>query len=160
LGFAFRSVSSKVVLEATLTEIQPALGQLDLKADGCLLLRLRDDRQMAVLSRPAGTVSLPVGNYRVDSVFLYNQTGRSIPLTFAGCDQTVPIVSGQVTPLRIGAPLRNGIELSRDRNLLLLKYQLVGAGGDRYELRDLRHCPSFTVHQGPLKIGGGTFPFG
>ena len=71
LSFSFKSVASEVVLEATLTELRPATGQLDIKAEGCSHLRLREDSQIVLLSRPAGTISLPVGNYRVDDCILH-----------------------------------------------------------------------------------------
>ena len=62
--------------------------------------------------------------------------------------------------MHLGKPLSNTVEVSRDRNLLRLSYQLVGAGGERYTYYNWRSYPSFTIYKGPLRIARGTFPFG
>jgi hypothetical protein len=160
LDFAFKSLPPEVVLEATLTEIRPALGQLDIQADGCSHLRLRDDQQVVLLNRPAGRISLPVGTYQVDNFLLSSGADKRPAPRFVSCAGRVSILLGQTTPLRLGAPLTNGVEVSRERNLLHLKHRLTGVGGERYECREFLHGPSFTIHRGPLKIAGGTFPFG
>jgi hypothetical protein len=160
LDFSFKSMASETILEATLTEIRPALGQLDIKAEGCSHLRLRDDSQIVLLSRPAGTFSLPVGNYRVDNCILHGGSNERMAPRFVSCDRTVTIRPGQVTAFAIGAPLSNSVEVSQERNLLRLRHQLTGAAGERYECLDRYHSPSFAIYKGPLKIAGGTFPFG
>ncbi len=66
----------------------------------------------------------------------------------------------QVSTARDGTPLHNTVEVSRDRNLLRLSYQLTGAGGERYSYYNWAHPPSFTIYKGPLRIASGTFPFG
>lgn len=159
LDFAFRSMPPEIVLEATLTEMRPALGQLDVQADGCSQLRLRDDRQMVLLSRPAGTISLPVGNYRVDNCFLSSGSRERPAPKFVSYERGVSILPGQTTLLRLGAPLTNSVEVSREKNLLRLKHQLTGIGGERYECT-LGRAPSYAVYKGPLKIAAGAFPFG
>lgn len=160
LDFTFKSMPPEVVLETAVTEVRPELGQLDIQAGGCWQLRLRDDRHIVWLNRPAGVISVPVGNYRVDHCILNEEPGRRLAPRFVGCDGSVSILPGQTTSLRVGAPLSNGIEVSRDRNLLHLKHQLTGAGGERYECYDPRDSPAFAIYKGPLKIAGGTFPFG
>jgi len=160
LDFSFTSVASETILEATLTEIRPAMGQLDIKAEGCSHLRLRDDRQIVLLSRPAGTIALPVGNYRVDNCILHSGSNERMAPKFVSCDRTVSVSPGQTTILAVGAPLSNGVEVSHEGNLLRLRHQLTGAAGERYECLDRRHSPSFAIYKGPLKIAGGTFPFG
>jgi hypothetical protein len=160
LAFSFKSMASEVVLEATLTEIRPAMGQLDVKTDGCSHLRLRDDGQIVLLSRPTGTLSLPVGNYRVDNCILQSGSNRHLAPKFVSCARTVSIRSDQTAALSIGAPLSNSVEVSREKNLLRLRHQLTGAGGERYECLDRRNSPSFAIYKGPLRIAGSTFPFG
>ena len=160
LGFSFKAVASEIILEATLAEIRPAMGQLDIQAEGCSHLRLREDRQMVLLSRPAGTISLPVGNYRVDNCILHSGSNERMAPRFVSCDRTVSIRPSQTTAFSVGAPLRNSVEVSQERNLLRLRHQLTGAAGERYECLDPRNGPSFTIYKGPLKIAGGTFPFG
>ena len=160
LGFSFKAVASEVILEATLAETRPAMGQLDIKAEGCSHLRLRDDSQIVLLSRPTGTISLPVGNYRVDNCILHGESNERLGPKFVSCDRTVSIRPGETAAFFVGVPLSNSVEVLHERNLLRLRHQLTGVGGERYECLDPRHGPSFAIYKGPLKIAGGTFPFG
>jgi hypothetical protein len=160
LDFAFKSADKEVVLEATLTELHPTLGQLNVTADSCVHLRLEDDGQTVLLNRPAGVLSLPIGNYRVADCILYDQQKQRRGPPFVRYSQTVSITTGQIASLRLGAPLNNTVEVSRHGNLLSLKHQLVGAGGEQYNDYHPRIGPSFAVYKGPLKIGAGDFPFG
>ncbi len=140
-----------------MTEVQLPMGELKVEADGCRSLDLRDDRQVALLDNPQGVLSLPAGNYRVDDCVLRSQ---GMPLQFAGSDRTVSVQPGQTTSLRVGLPLSNTIVAARDRNLLRLTYQLVGAGGETYHYGGLMRLPSFRIYQGPLRISEGSFGFG
>jgi hypothetical protein len=81
-------------------------------------------------------------------------------LQFAGSDQTVSVRPGQTTSLRVGSPLSNTVVAVRDRNVLRLTYQLVGAGGETYHYGGVRQLPSFRIYQGPLRIFEGSFGFG
>ena len=157
LDFTFKPAESEVVVEAVLTEVQLPLGELKIEADGCRSLDLRDDRQVALLSNPGGVLSVPAGNYRVDNCVLRSQ---GMPMRFAGSDRVVSVQPGQTTSLRVGLPLSNTVVAARDRNLLRLTYQLVGAGGETYHYGGLRGLPSFRIYQGPLRISEGSFGFG
>jgi hypothetical protein len=157
LDFTFKPAESEVVLEAVLTEVQLPLGELEVEADGCRSLDLRDNRQVALLSNPEGVLSLPAGNYHVDNCVL--RSGR-MPLRFAGSDRVVSVQPGQSASLRVGLPLSNTIAAARDRNLLHLTYQLVGAGGETYRCGGLKQLPSFRIYQGPVRIFEGSFGFG
>ncbi len=157
LDFMFQPAESEVVLETVLTEVQVPLGELKVETEGCRSLDLRDDRQVALLSNPGGVLAVPAGNYRVDNCVLRSQ---GMPLRFAGSDRVVSVQPGQTTSLRIGLPLSNTIVADRDRNLLRLKYQLAGAGGETYHYGGLKQLPSFRIYQGPLRIFEGSFGFG
>ncbi len=159
LDFAFKPLATEVVLEATLTELQPAMGQMEIRADGCRHLRLGDGHQTLLLHRPAGTISVPVGDYRVEDCLLHDKQRDVRGPRFVSYDRTVSITAGRVAPLRLGTPLSNTVEVSRDRNLLWPKHRLVGAGGEQYDDFGFPG-PSFTVYKGPVRIGGAAFPFG
>jgi hypothetical protein len=160
LDFAFKSVESEVVLEVALTEIQLPTGELRIEAHGCQSLALRDDRQILLLSGPGGTASVPIGNYRVENCILTSERSQGRDLQFAGSDRAVSVQPGQTTSLRVGLPLSNTIVAVRDRNLLRLTYQLVGAGGETYHYGGPMRLPSFRIYQGPLRISEGSFGFG
>ncbi len=157
LDFTFKPAESEVVLETVPTEVKLPLGELRIEADGCRGLDLRDDRQAALLSNPAGVLSVPASNYRVDNCVLRSQ---GMPLRFAGSERVVSVQPGQTTSLRVGLPLSNTIVAARDRNSLRLTYQLVGTGGETYHYGGPMQLPSFRIYQGPLRIFEGSFGFG
>jgi hypothetical protein len=160
LDLAFKSVDAEVILEAALTEFHPERGELNVEADGSRHLRLRSDRLTALLDDPAGTISLPVGTYRVEDCILGDERIRWAGPKFVEYGRSLSIQSGKTASVHLGKPLSNTVEVSRDRNLLRLSYQLVGAGGERYTYYNWRSYPSFTIYKGPLRIARGTFPFG
>lgn len=160
LEFVFKQITSGVVLEASLIEIQTPTGELNIEAGDSKHLRLCDGLQVVLLNDPTGTVSLPVGNYQVDNLVPDYGPNQLMRPTFIHYDKTVSIKPDKTAFLRIGPPLRSTVEVSRDKNLLNLKYQLVGAGGEQYAYYNWEKRPSFKIYKGPLKITGGTFPFG
>jgi len=160
LNLAFESIDSAVIVKAALTELHPEMGELSVKADGSRHLRLRSDRLTALLDDPAGTVALPAGSYRVEDCLLCDEQIRWAAPKFVECGRSLSVQPGTTASLQLGKPLTSMVEVSRDRNLLRLGYQLVGAGGERYSYYNWRNYPSFKIYQGPLRIASGTFPFG
>jgi hypothetical protein len=160
LDFMFKQITSGVVLEASLIEIQTPKGELNIEAGDSKHLRLRDGRKLVLLNDPSDTVSLPVGNYTVDDLVPDYGPNQPIRPKFISYDKGVSIEPGKTAFLRIGPPLRSTVEASRDKNLLRLKYQLVGAGGEQYAYYNWEKRPSFKIYKGPLRIAGSTFPFG
>ncbi len=61
------------------------------------------------------------------------------------------IEAGQTASLEIGPPLRNTVQVTRERNLLRLTYQLLGQAGEQYEYYDWKARPRFAVWNGPVK---------
>ena len=160
LGCTFKSSPTGVVLEAALTEVELPMGNLNIEAGDSEHLRLRDGRKVVRLNDPSDTVSLPVGNYQVDDLVPDYGPNQLIRPKSVHYDKNVSIKSDKTAFLCIGPPLRSTVEVSRDKNLLRLKYQLVGAGGEQYAYYNWEKCPSFKIYKGPLRIAGGTFPFG
>jgi len=155
LDFTFKPAEASVVLEAVLTEVQLPMGELDIESGRCRALDLQDDRHLLLLSNPQGTVSVPAGNYRM-SYCLLRSEGR--PVQFVGCDRDISVPPGQTVSFRVGLPLSNTIVATRDRNALVLTYQLAGTAGELYQC--FGKLPSFRVYQGPFRIAGGSFGFG
>jgi hypothetical protein len=64
--------------------------------------------------------------------------------------------------LTVGGPLTNTVMVNRRGQELRLDYELVGAGGQAYQLpnRDPLKPPAFTVYKGTKKIASGTFEYG
>ena len=160
LNLAFRSVASETVLEAAMTELHPEMGELTIEADGCRRLRLRSDPLTAILDDPEGRISLPAGVYRVEDCVLRDESIQWGGPKFVQYNRSLSIQPGKTASLRLGKPLSNTVEVSRDRNLLRLSYQLAGAGGEQYSYYNWASRPSFQICKGPLRIARGTFPFG
>jgi len=160
LDLAFLPLGSEIALQATFTELHPPLGELHIEANGSRHVRLRSDTLTVLLDDPAGTVALPVGVYRVEDCILCDEQTRWAGPTFVAYEPRLSVQAGQTAALRLGGPLTNTVEVSRDRNLLRLDYRLIGAGGERYSYYNWKGPPSFTISKGPLRLGGGTFPFG
>jgi hypothetical protein len=160
LDFQYQEAEKGIVLEATLTDLQLPMGELQVDASGCRSLALRDDRQVVLLSNLAGVLSVPVGRYRVEDCVLHREPNQWLGPVFSECGQEVSVESGRAASLRLGLALTNSIVVTRDRNLLAFKYRLVGAGGELYDYDNPANSPAFRVYKGPVRIGKGSFGFG
>ncbi len=160
LAFTFNPGETGPVLEAFLTETNLPLGTLSVVARGCSYVLLSNEWVTAVLDATAGASSIPAGTYRITDCLLDKVPGSLYQPTFIHCNRTVVIEAGQTASLEIGPPLRNTVQVTRERNLLRLAYQLLGQAGEQYEYYDWKAPPRFTVWNGPVKIGSGTMPFG
>jgi hypothetical protein len=160
LGFSFKLGQPGALLEATLTETNLPLGKLSIAAHGCSYLCLSNKWITAVLNATAGTISIPIGTYRITSCLLDHTPALLYQPAFIRCDRAVTIEAGQTAALAIGPPLRNTVQVAHERNLLRLTYQLLGQAGEQYEYYNWKARPRFAVWNGPVRIGSGTLPFG
>jgi len=160
LAFDFKPDESGVIVEAAFTETNWPLGTVTLDPRACSYVCLSHDRVTAVLDARAGASPVPAGAYRIAGCLLEEIPGADPQPAFIRSDQTVRIQAGETRALPIGQPLRNTVEVTRDRNLLRLTYRLLGQAGEQYEYDAGRSQPRFTVWNGPVRIGAGTLPFG
>jgi len=160
LEYAYKQIEAAVVLETVLTEVQLPMGPLEIQADGCRSVALRDGGQIVVLERLQGLVTIPAGHYQVDNCSLEAMPDEYQPPQFSGDDRELSVEPGQTASLRLGLPLNNTLLVTRDRNLLAFKYRLVGAGGEFYSHPSLASQPAFRIYKGPVRIGSGSFGFG
>jgi hypothetical protein len=160
LDFNFRPRPTGTVLEVLFKPTQLPMGKLKIAAIGCDYVRLQSERIAAVLDAKAGAVALPADAYQIADCLLAAYPGQIQMPTFIRCDRVLTIKPEETGSLEIGPPLRNTATVTRDRNLLHLTYQLLGKAGEQYEYYDWRNRPGFHVSNGPLKLGGGTLPFG
>jgi hypothetical protein len=160
LRFAFRPGDGGVVLEAALTETNLPLGSLDIAARGCSYVCLSNECLTAVVDAAVRTNSIPAGTYQITGCLLDKTTGLLYQPNFIRCDRAVVVTPGQTASLEIGLPLRNTVQVTREWNELRLNYQLLGQGGEQYEYYNWKERPRFSVWNGPVRIGGGTLPYG
>ena len=160
LGFTFKPGETGAVVEAVCTETNIPLGTLNVAARGCSYVYLSNAWVTAVLDTSAGANSIPAGTYRITGCVLDEAPGLLYQPSFIRCDRTVVVKAGETASLAIGPPLRNTVQVTRERNLLRLTYQLLGQAGEQYEYYNWRDRPRFAVWNGPVRIGSGTLPFG
>ncbi len=157
LDFTYKQAGTEVVLEAAMTDLELPMGRLRIDANDCESVVLRDGSLIVPLSNPAGVVSAPVGDYRVETCVIRS---REIMPAFAGCDRIISVRTDRTASLHLGPPLSNTLVVTRDRNVLGFKYQLAGAGGELYHYDNPATPPGFRIYKGSVKIGEGSFGFG
>lgn len=140
---------------------QPAeLGDLSVSGRFVQRVLLTDGPCVAVIDAPEGTVRVPVGRYGNHYVQLGK--GKSLARLKDSPHRSVTIAAATPAKLVAGGPLTNSATLTRQNDFLVLGYELLGAGGESYELatRDYQHPPRFTAYEGSRKVGAGNFEFG
>lgn len=136
------------------------VGELNLQGQHIERLVLsQKDGGRKKFDKPGETIKLPVGEYRLQEVRL--QGGYSCGITTPISDANWVTV-GQDKPavLKVGAPLKQTVELKRQGSLLVLNYKLLGAAGEKYTQADRNKPPTFTVYKAGKEIASGKFEFG
>ena len=160
ISFAFKPGETGAVVEAVFSETNIPFGTLNVAARGCSYVHLSNSLVTAVLDAGVSTSSIPAGTYRITGCVLDNTPGLLYQPSFIRCDRTVVVKPGETASLAIGLPLRNTVQVTRERNLLRLNYRLLGQAGEQYEYYNWRDRPRFAVWNGPVRIGTGALPFG
>jgi hypothetical protein len=135
----------------------------DLKIEGQHISRIlldggEGDSHIEELTDPCGTVKVPVGTYRVQRVELQggymSLSGGTGELTKIAVTEDIPEV------LKLGSPLRQEVQVTRQGRLLILNYKLLGIGGEAYRSTSTVKPPRFTVYRGDKAIASGQFEYG
>jgi hypothetical protein len=137
------------------------IGELQIQGEQIKLLVLRDDKgREKVLPEPGSRVTLPVGEYHLERVIL--QGDHSCRLDLSPVQSRLTVDPNAPAVLRVGAPLRQVIEVRRRGSVMVLAYEMVGQGGERYSINRDRNSrsPSFAVYRGDRKVASGDFEFG
>jgi hypothetical protein len=170
-----------------LTEERPALGELQITGQQVERVVMTGGPYAVVLSRPAGSVPVPVGSYNQPTLWLKQGEDQayfnSLPKSGAPtepdprCGGVRPVwgvpeagkvvVVGEHTPavLAMGGPLTNTVVVSRHGRELKLTHHLIGAGGGEYKLWEYWRKkgdvpPQFVINKGDRQIASGKFAFG
>jgi len=139
-------------------EEDSAMGELKLEGKHIqqLVLQSRDGKRES-FDKPGESITLPAGEYRLREVHLeggYVSRVQIVPDDWVTADKDKPAV------LKVGAPLKQTVKVQRQRNLLVLNYELLGVGGESYTHRDRSKRPQFTVYKGTKKITTRKFEYG
>jgi len=134
----------------------------ELKVQGKYIERLvlsQKDGSTKKFDKPGETIKLPVGEYRLQEVRL--QGGYSCGITRPISDADwVTVAEDKPAVLNVGAPLKQGVRVERWGRFLVLNYELLGVGGEKYTRVDRSNPPTFVVYKGDRKIASGKFEYG
>lgn len=137
-----------------------AIGELKLEGKDIerLVLR-RKDGHTERFDRPAETIKLPAGEYRLQEARLKAGYTCRIITRFSGSDW-VRVAEDKPAVLKVGAPLKQTVKAQRRGRILALNYELLGVGGEMYTSANRTKPPTFTVYKGDKEIASGKFEFG
>jgi hypothetical protein len=145
ISFVFKAGETGAVVEAVFSETNIPFGTLNVAARGCSYVHLSNSLVTAVLDAGASTSSIPAGTYRITGCVLDQAPGVLYQPSFIRCDRTVVVKAGETASLTIGLPLRNTVQVNRERNQLKLIYQLLGQAGEQYEYYNWHDRPRFAI---------------
>jgi hypothetical protein len=153
------------LLLSGLWQTTSALGQDssggELKIEGTYITQLvlnGDDHHTEHLNAPHGNVSLPLDTYRIRAIEL--QGGYTcLPQSFASLGR-ITVTRDKPTVLKVGGPLQQVVKVERQGRVLVLNYELVGIGNEKYANTRRDNKPSFTIYEGQKAIASGQFEYG
>jgi hypothetical protein len=146
-----------------LTEQPAKLGEVEITGQFINRLILEGGPCTVVLDSPGRTAKVPVGTYTEARVTLkqgkaeaYWDSNRS------GRAQRFVVDGNKPTVIALGGPLTNSVSVQRRGESLQLSYQLLGGGGQKYNLanEDRSKPPEFVVYKAGKKIASGKFEYG
>jgi hypothetical protein len=136
-------------------------GEIRIEGEHVTRLVLMDSRGgQKVLSELGGKIALPAGDYRLYEAML--EGGQFCRGAQASAHAKITVSPDSVATLKVGAPLRHGVRIVRQGPVMVLHYELVGQGGERYSMNSTSDSrgPSFAVYKGDDKVASGDFEFG
>ena len=158
LGFWPGSLCAK----ETPTPSQHGTNLGELKVQGKYIERLvlrQKDGGTKKFDKPGETIKLPIGEYRLQEVRL--ESGYSCGITTRISDANwVTVAEDKPAVLEVGAPLKQAVRVERWGRFLVLNYELLGVGGEKYTQADRNKPPTFTVYKAGKEIASGEFEFG
>ncbi len=141
------------------SEPSPRVGVLHIEGEGIERLVLQGNTgPLTVFERLEPNVVLPEGSYRLEEVAL--RGGYSCPWPqIPAAARVVKMGPGTAISVKLGAPLRQTVRIERWGRSLVLKYQLLGRGGEEYLVtrRQASQPPAFVISRGERKVASGNF---
>jgi hypothetical protein len=157
-----REVEGVRQMELQLTAETPQLGELQIEGESIEQLTFLPASGPVLLRQPGAVVQMPVGRYPQPRVLLAAQGVQANRQERPVDREAVVILQDSVAKLTVGGPLTNSVRALQRGRSLVLHYQLLGAGGDVYQLpnQDWSQPPRFTVYRGDKEIASGAFEYG
>jgi hypothetical protein len=135
------------------------LGELKLEGNHIerLVLHRRDGRTEQ-FNEPAETIKLTIGEYRLQEVRL--KGGFNCNSIISSTYNWVTVTEDESAVLKVGAPLKQMLEVKRRGKALVLDYKLLGIGGESYTKQGRNKPPRLIVYNGDEEINSGRFEYG
>ncbi|MCP4257449.1 MAG: hypothetical protein GY774_07960 [Planctomycetes bacterium] len=138
----------------------PTIGEIKLegKSINRLILQREDNNEKEEFRRPEQTIKLPAGKYRLHEAHL--EGGY---VCYASRDSKrimANVTSDEPAILKIGAPLKQIIKVNRQGRNLVMNYELLGVGGEKYTGGNSGEKPTFTIYKKDKEIASGKFEYG
>lgn len=136
------------------------MGEIKLEGESInrLILRREDNNEREEFRRPRQIIKLPIGKYRVEEIHLeggYIYYGYREPNR-----HPVSVTPDEPATLKIGAPLKQILKINRRGRNLVMNYELLGVGGEKYTSGNSGEPLIFTVYRGDKEIASDKFEFG
>jgi hypothetical protein len=142
------------------TEQAVTLGEARLTGQFVKRIILSGD-YLSIFDQPAASVKLPTGSYSQSGLLLEKDGAQAYPTVESGA-RSLKVTAQSPTVLAVGGPLTNSVTATRRGEDLVLNYQIIGAGGQTYQMANVNrlHPPEFAIYKGERKIASGNFEFG
>jgi len=139
---------------------ESALGELKLEGKSVerLILLREGDNEKEEFRRPEQIIKLPTGKYSLQEVHL--EGGYICYALRDPKRHLISVTFDEPATLKIGAPLKQTVKVNRQGHHLVMNYELLGAGGEKYTNGNSNEPPTFTVYRGDKEIASGKFEFG
>lgn len=132
--------------------------KLEGKSINRLILQREGNKRREEFRRPEQIIKLPTDKYYLQEVHLeggyicyaYRESKRYL----------VSISPDETATLKIGAPLKHILKVNRQGRNLVMNYELLGVGGEKYTSSNRSEPPIFTVYRGNKEIASDKFEYG
>jgi hypothetical protein len=139
------------------------LGELKLTGkyvNRLVLTRDSNPSLTVVLDSPGRLEKVPRGVYHFGLTLKQGTTEAHRQMYGPASGRQIVVGGTTAAVLADGGPLTNSVTATRGGKDLRLNYQLLGAGGQAYELQGQRKEPEFAIYRGDKLLASGKFQFG
>lgn len=153
-------------LECRLTEKDVPLATLRMEGKSINRLVFGDGDMLVLPRLSVGKVTVPVGNFRCQHLSLkpcgeHQQSASPQRIN----EISILVVAETDNVLKAGAPLNHQVKIHRSGKVLKFDYELVGIGGEKYDMRqisghDSDNKPSVAIYKGDMQLATGEFEYG
>lgn len=137
------------------TEPNFVTGELNIQGKYIRQLVLIDDQgKQQKIDNPQKSITLPAGIYRLGQVLL--ESGFS----HYDWKSKITIDPNDTAVLKVGAPLKQKIKAYHQGRILVMDYELLGIGKEKYTGGSGSKPPRFEIYKDQQQIASGAFEYG